>query len=403
MFSLDNFYSVLYYHLLKPCDISYEYFSFGQVGMAHSHNSDNEHPIGAARAPSAVACQKVDLMRLGNHVFFFDQEPFTESNINLCVNEIMFLKPSTQFGGSRFKRYHHIVANSEISTIKDDFIKHFNFLDWYYFSHGFIALDWYRDYEYLLIDKSSCFSKVFIMYNNLIAKDRSYRLGMVADLLDRSLQGHGLISLPLVDAHHGNFIREVFDPSSLLSKDHKRQILTTIKNLSKPLTIDSHSVDGTYSSKINLADNQRAFWHLVTETNFYHDKLHLTEKIFKPIVSYRPFILASYAGNLHYLRSYGFKTFSDFIDESYDSVTDNTQRMRMIVDEVEKLCRLTPAQQRDMFEAMKPILEHNYNHFYGKFKKIIVDEMVYGFGECIDGLVDDRAIDYPAVAAKLAK
>jgi hypothetical protein len=276
-------------------------------------------------------------------------------------------------------------------------------VDWYYFSHGFIALSWFQDIKYLSIDKTCSFDKIFIMYNNLIAKDRSYRLGIVADMISRGIDKQGLVSLPLNDPYHGSYINEVFDSSSNLSKDHKKLVLQTIHKSKTPLVIDSVNINGTYSSKLNLAENQRAFWHIVSETNFYHDKLHLTEKVFKPIVSFRPFILASYAGNLKYLRSYGFKTFGDFIDESYDLETDNTKRMFMIVDEIEKLCKLTPQQQRDMFEAMRPILEHNFNHFYGNFKKIIVDEMVYGFGECVDSLkIDDSAIDYAALAAKLA-
>jgi len=404
MFSLDKFYSVLYYHLLKPCDISYDYFTFGQISIDHLHSSDYEHPISrpADITHKKITCYKNDYARYGNHTFFLDQEPLSQVYIDICVNGLLFLKPPTPFGGTRFKRHHQILANSEISEIKDALVKDFLFLDWYYFSHGFIALDWYRDYRYLLIDKSSCFSKVFIMYNNLITKNRSYRLGIVADLLDRGLRDQGLISMPLEDKN-GSYVKEVFDPKSFLSKEHKRQILITFKSLSGPLLIDSEEVDGTFSARINLGDNQKAFWHIVSETNFYQSKLHLTEKIFKPIISYRPFVLAGYAGNLRYLRSYGFKTFGDFIDESYDLETDSTQRMRMIVDEVEKLCQLTPAQQKEMFEAMRPILEHNYNHFYGSFKKIIVDEMVYGFGECVNGWIDDSAIDYPAVAAKLAQ
>jgi hypothetical protein len=328
-----------------------------------------------------------------SEVLFYDQEPLLEETLNefIFTGRFMFTRPL-------------IVANSEVSDYKTQVFDHFHIKDWYFFSHGFVALDWFNDAKYLLIDKTSSFDKVFIMFNNLIAKDRSYRLGIVGDMLYRKLDNQGLISLPLVDQYHGSYVNEMFDTTSKLDKDHKKLVLQTIHKLDSPLTIDTDSVNGEFSAKLNLKVNQRAFWHIVSETNFYHPKLHLTEKIFKPIVSYRPFILASYAGNLKYLRSYGFKTFSDFIDESYDLETDNNKRMTMIVDEVEKLCKLTPQQQREMFEAMRPILEYNFNHFYGRFRKIIVDEMVYGFGECIEGTksIDDSAIDYAAVATKLA-
>jgi hypothetical protein len=330
-------------------------------------------------------------------IIFYDQEPLLPSTINEMIANGHFII------GNKLLDIELFFANSEVSDYKNQVFEYFNIKDWYFFSHGFIALDWFKDAKYLLTNKDPSFDKVFIMFNNLIAKDRSYRLGIVADMMHRNLTNQGLISLPLEDQYHGSFRNEIFDSESLLDKDHKKLVLQTIHKLDAPLIIDNNNVSGKFSAKLNLKENQRAFWHIVSETNFYHKKLHLTEKIFKPIVSYRPFILASYAGNLKYLRSYGFKTFGDFIDESYDLETDNNKRMTMIVDEVEKLCKLTPQQQREMFEAMRPILEYNFNHFYGRFKKIIVDEMVYGFGECLEGTnIDDSMIDYAAVATKLA-
>lgn len=123
-------------------------------------------------------------------------------------------------------------------------------------------------------------------------------------------------------------------------------------------------------------------WNVVTETNFYDDKLHLTEKIFKPIVTRRPFILVSAPGNLAYLKSYGFKTFSDYIDESYDDEQDPDRRIEMIVNELEKLCQMPHKELMTMFEKMKDVLEFNHQHFYGKFKEIIVNELVDNFEGC---------------------
>jgi hypothetical protein len=126
-----------------------------------------------------------------------------------------------------------------------------------------------------------------------------------------------------------------------------------------------------------------SLWHLVTETVYYEEKLHLTEKIFKPIVSKRPFILVSSFGNLKYFRDYGFKTFDRWIDESYDSEPDPDKRLHMIVNELVKLCNLSKNELNDMYKEMQEVLEYNYNHFYGDFKKIIVDELIDNFKKCI--------------------
>ena len=122
-----------------------------------------------------------------------------------------------------------------------------------------------------------------------------------------------------------------------------------------------------------------AFWHVVTETVYFLPKLHLTEKVFKPIVAQRPFILVAAPGNLAYLKSYGFKTFDRWIDESYDQEEDHYVRIEKITREIEKLCALSKTELDTMYNEMKDILVYNYDHFYGEFKTIIVNELVDNF------------------------
>lgn len=399
MFSLDNFYHVLYTNLIEPCS--------NVETRAYAPYEENK-TLETVYSSKNVKSGK--LMDYRSCVLFYDQEPLYQETLNLLVSpEVVHITPGYNYSKHDYRnellytKGRYIVANSEISDAKNKFITENGFLDWYYFSHGFLALDWYRDLKYVSINKSACFDKVFISYNHLTAKYRSYRLGFIADLIERGLSEYGLISFPLVDKFNGHFMNEILDKHSLLDIEHKKLAVKHLRKLDSSLIIDYKDIDGTFSANLNLEMNQRALWHIVTETNYYLPKLHLTEKIFKPIVSYRPFILAGAPGNLKYLRSYGFKTFSDFIDESYDSETDNTKRLYMIVDEIEKLCKLNPKQQQDMFEAMKPILEHNLTHFYGRFKNVIVDEMVYGWGECIDGIIDDSNIDYALVSQRLSQ
>jgi hypothetical protein len=119
-----------------------------------------------------------------------------------------------------------------------------------------------------------------------------------------------------------------------------------------------------------------AFWHIVTETVFYYDKLHLTEKIFKPIVSKQPFMLLAAPGNLAYLKSYGFKTFDSVIDESYDLIQDNDLRIEAVVRQLHWYCNLTPDEKTDIIQQLEPIIDYNFHHFYGEFRHIITRELL---------------------------
>ena len=58
------------------------------------------------------------------------------------------------------------------------------------------------------------------------------------------------------------------------------------------------------------------------------------------------------------LKSYGFKTFSEYIDESYDTQVDSDKRMDMVLDELE---RLSNTDMIKLTKNIKPILDYNYN------------------------------------------
>jgi len=79
--------------------------------------------------------------------------------------------------------------------------------------------------------------------------------------------------------------------------------------------------------------------------------------------------------DIAYLRSYGFKTFEGIWDESYDDAEDDV-RISRIASLLCSLNELPPAGKQDLFDMSKPIIEHNWNHFYGGgFEKILWDEL----------------------------
>jgi hypothetical protein len=303
--------------------------------------------------------------------YFYDQEPlFPETPVPI---------PGPVDDIKDFQRKIVIIANSEKSEFKNEFVKKNRFQhDWYYFYHGFAALDWYRDFQYYDSKSFEQFDKVFICFNHLISNYRSYRLHLVSNIVEHGLADKGYVSFFLKDAY-GTWQDAVADPHSLLSTAAKTKITENLSKVTEPMIIDTREPNGSLSADVSLYSMTRALWHVVTETIYFQPKLHLTEKTFKPIVSKRPFILVAAPGNLAYLKSYGFKTFDRWIDESYDNEPDNFKRIEMITQELEKLCKLSNAELKQMHREMQEVLEYNYQHFFGDFKKIIVDEMVDNF------------------------
>jgi len=145
------------------------------------------------------------------------------------------------------------------------------------------------------------------------------------------------------------------------------------------LIIDTETPSGALSADVNFDSLTSALFHVVTETVFFQDKLHLTEKVFKPIVSKRPFLLVAAPGNLAYLKRYGFRTFDRWIDESYDAEPDHYVRIEKITFEIAKLCAMPGPVLKQMHAEMQEVLEYNFQHFYTTFKDLIVDELVDNF------------------------
>jgi hypothetical protein len=142
-----------------------------------------------------------------------------------------------------------------------------------------------------------------------------------------------------------------------------------------PLQLDGDTP--SYASATLDLHNKSAecLLYLVTETAGSGQRHHLTEKIFKPICMQMPFVLASTQGSLAYLRQYGFKTFGDIWDESYDDEPDDRRRMEQIASLMRSLDELGSHRQ-DIFESCHDIVQHNFDHFYnGGFEKILWEEM----------------------------
>lgn len=299
--------------------------------------------------------------------FFCDQEPIYPKLFDESVRVRYF-----------FHRYQNtLFFNTEKSQDKNNVLKKYNMEDVYYFYHAIAAQEMYLDGFYLNQDFNLNFDKVFISYNNLLDNNRIYRTDFVARLYEADIMSQGLVSYNSSGSDNINL------DHALLSTSSKEIINKNLHKLDKKLTIDYDVVNGAMSCMSGLKNNNRAFVQVVTETVFYEMKLHLTEKVFKPIVSKQPFLLLAAPNNLAYLRSYGFKTFGDFWDESYDDIVNPGKRIAAVVEILKQLCSKSQAELTAMKLAMQDILEYNHRHFYYDLRKIVVGELTENLGKAL--------------------
>lgn len=238
----------------------------------------------------------------------------------------------------------HIFANSEINSVeKNKILAASGWHDFYWFSNGFLALEWYRFFKYATYLEQRWEPKYTFSSYNRILPGRQHR-AVIADHL------------------HKNYTKRI-----ILSKHTGTQDDIFINTVS--------TQSDNYSYDIHENDFIDSFCHVITERLFYESRIHLTEKTFRPIICCRPFILVSSPGALSYLQSYGFKTFSNFWPEDYDNIKDHNERLNAIIDVVDYIGSLRHDQMLSMLNGMKDILLYNRRHFYTNFQDIITVEL----------------------------
>jgi len=130
-----------------------------------------------------------------------------------------------------------------------------------------------------------------------------------------------------------------------------------------PLKIDEFVEPDVMAKLFGTVDPyyQRSLISIVTETNFQNNDIFNTEKIFKPMVHRHPFILVGSYKTLEYLKELGYKTFSDFWDETYDDIEDPFERLLKIVEICKDIQSWNDAKKKKFFYKSMVITNHNYD------------------------------------------
>lgn len=130
-----------------------------------------------------------------------------------------------------------------------------------------------------------------------------------------------------------------------------------------PLKIDEFVESAVMAGLYSAVDPyyQTSLISVVTETNFQNNDIFNTEKIFKPMVHRHPFILVGPYKALDYLKEMGYKTFSDFWDESYDDIEDPVERLFKIIEVCKEIQTWDDDKRKQFFYKSMVVTNHNYD------------------------------------------
>jgi len=104
------------------------------------------------------------------------------------------------------------------------------------------------------------------------------------------------------------------------------------------------------------------FMEIIVETDTLTTNW-ITEKTVKNLYIGKPFIVMGGPGILDKIRSFGFQTFSPWIDESYDTITNNYQRLEAIKREIDRIANKTNVEIQEMHQQLLPVFGHNRKEY----------------------------------------
>jgi hypothetical protein len=329
--------------------------------------------------PDSIFCRShVDLEEETSFIYLFDQEPLILDYHSKTFDSVDQRNSRYNREKKQPNRTPGIIITSETASDNIDYIcKQRNLQPFYYFFHGWAALDWYRGYNrtFLITPWTERhIRKTFFSANRIIGGLRQHRVLMLYHFAKLDLM-HNWISASAVCPAENISIEEI----AKQYQDQYPDIADVINQLDLPRLFPGEDHARMSSCWLDQFEPcaESLVYH-VTETVYTGRRLHLTEKSFKPIALGMPFILTATAGSLAYLRSYGFQTFGDFWDESYDLETDDFVRAEKIAAVLKQLDNLSDQKKQELFQSCWPVIEHNCNWFYhGGLESVLWPELTH--------------------------
>lgn len=252
----------------------------------------------------------------------------------------LFAFDAVQFGCS---------MDSSLPKFKFDTRKRFLFLNRRYSTDR--AYMYFQFHKLNLLDKMHSTFELHNVYNeNLVTLDT-----VIKDIE----KTHNTASREVIDYINSNNTQiqaslphKIRNDNPLYNLNHKKSYLYSLWNIAAHNSTDINIISETFKYYKGIKDNDIHY-----QTLFF-----ITEKTYRTILMKQPFILFSNPYALKYLRDAGYKTFSPFIDESYDIIENLADRQNAIVKEVNRLHNMGEYEFNKLLDNCKIIADHNYNN-----------------------------------------
>jgi UDPglucose 6-dehydrogenase len=275
---------------------------------------------------------------------------------------------------------------------KNGWNKKVSLLNCHFFNY--ITTTYANGYEYIGGYDVRFRGKIFTCFNKV---NREHRLTLLERMLYENLVNNAWYSFE-GDTDFKEKIPELHDQKFPLIKQNSEMFPLR-------LNITEHRHNPVDIQDDDLQYYRDSYFSVITETLFYskdrpdqahrpfvEDSLFLTEKTYRCFALLHPFILMARPYSLRELRRQGYKTFSPFIDEAYDTIENDDLRFEAIVKEIKRLNNFTGGDWEVWQSGIKEIVEFNQQHFHDNKNFAITDNYETLFNNIISTPVVNKPI-----------
>jgi hypothetical protein len=243
--------------------------------------------------------------------------------------------------------YHFISANTAADQL----------LNATYFSeHEFFFR--YVNRKQRLLNSSGCRTSEFTVLNRV---HKWWRAAVMSDL-----QSHGLLDKSLWSYNSVNLDQDDYDANPIevdvLDSGLRKLMHDFVSN--GPYRCDFLNQDQQNNHHyVNIDLYTKSYFQIVLETHFDADQsggAFITEKTWKPIKFGQPFVVIGPAGTLAALRTAGYSVFDDVLDNTYDTIENNTERYIAVRN---LLLSMQQHGVADLFKKCQTGIKHNQQNF----------------------------------------
>lgn len=310
--------------------------------------------------------QATKFLQIGDYTVTSNLKEWTKSPDRIALVEILEFSNEVKEKVTHICKTGHMVLIFMPELVESDWCKEFDSPNVFFFIGG--GLNFELNYSEINLCPYFFWStKDFYVSNpNILAQLNSDNKTHYFDVLLGRQKSHRDMVFKNID-HNKNIVTYFPTNQDLDLRNYSdSEFAWPCKILPKPeheipFTVQEVSVNNqivSLSQIIPVDIYNKTHFSFIAETVPANEWTFFTEKIVKPILARRLFIVAAGKHYLKNLRRLGFKTFNKVIDESYDGIDNVETRVNMACQQADYLSTLDPI---EITHQIQSIVDHNYN------------------------------------------